>query len=886
MTGYLLSMLLSCGGDAGEIRVYNPEPKVEIISHTPGDEVVEGQPFTIVAQVSDLNHGEEELGVIWYKGTSLLCDWTAPSEEGRSTCQAVLYEGDPQVSVVARDPGGESGTAAIQFSILPNEAPTVLILSPVSGQRYYSNQLIEFKAKVSDAEDDSPSLTMVWESSVQGVVETLGQTSDSNGVFEEYTDLSEGNHSITLTTIDTSGKESIDSVGISVLGSNTEPECSIHTPEEGDGFELNSSVTFGGSAFDEETPYSDLVVSWYSDKDGFLGTSSPDSAGEITTAFTSLTEGDHSITMDVVDDGGLTCSRVQSVVIDIPPSISLIVPSDSSTHPHGESILFQFQVLDNHDTSEDLTVEMTSDLQGSLDTIGLDSTGLGQSYLSDLQAGSHLIVVSAEDSSGLEGSLTFSLDVNTRPEVTAVSLEPEPAYTGDVIMAVAESADADGDMVSLSYAWYVDGALVPETSDSLDGLTYFDRDQVVQAYVTPNDGFYDGEAVATSEYTIPNAPPSTPSSIAFDPPSPVYNEDSLTCVPVGISDADGDVLAYTYTWSLNGELWEGATENDGATIPIEDLLFGDEWTCEAFATDGYVDSEAASETVEIGVGCQLTECDYHAAGVDFITIEAGSFVMGSPILEVGRYADEEDHIVYLNNDFYMMTTEVTQGMFENLMGYNPSYFATCGENCPVENVTWHEAASFSNALSLEDGLVPCYSCVGTGAQTECTAPGSPYSSSSCTGYRLPTEAEWEFSARGGSSESFDSPNGGGGLPSGAGQSCSAGLILDDGTLISSISWYCGNNATYGIKEVAQKLPNTFGLYDMYGNIKEWCNDWYDLYSGVTETDPSGPVVGTERVVRGGYWFSRPQDLRASARSSTDPSDQYYVYGFRLVRVLH
>ena len=285
MSGFLLSLLVSCGGDTGEIRVYNPEPKVEIISHTPGDEVVEGQPFTIVAQVSDLNHGEEELGVIWYKGTSLLCDWAAPTEDGRAVCQAVLYEGDPQVSIVARDPGGESGTAAIQFSILPNEAPSVLILSPVSGQRYYSGQLIEFKAKVSDPEDDPPSLSLRWESSVDGVVEGLGEFSDSNGVFEQYTVLGEGDHSITLTTTDTSGKESIDSVGISVLGSNTDPNCSVLNPDEGDGFELNSSVTFRGSASDDETPYADLVVSWFSDKDGFLGTSIPDSFGDVTAAF-------------------------------------------------------------------------------------------------------------------------------------------------------------------------------------------------------------------------------------------------------------------------------------------------------------------------------------------------------------------------------------------------------------------------------------------------------------------------------------------------------------------------------------------------------------------------------------------------------------------------
>ena len=256
----------------------------------------------------------------------------------------------------------------------------------------------------------------------------------------------------------------------------------------------------------------------------------------------------------------------------------------------------------------------------------------------------------------------------------------------------------------------------------------------------------------------------------------------------------------------------------------------------------------------------------------FKDIPAGAFTMGSPTSESCREqysAKETQHKVTLTQGFQMSATEVPQGAFEALMGYNPSKFTECGTDCPVEQVTWHEAAAYCNALSEQDGHTPCYSCSGSGTNVTCQEHGAFTGSKlyQCPGYRLPTEAEWEYAYRAGTTTAFYN---------GAISSC---FGSDDNA--GKIGWY-SSNAGGTTHPAGQKDPNAWGLHDMAGNVWEWCHDGYkqDLGSAPA-TDPV--FAGSSRVLRGGSWYDSPYSLRAANRRDGPPSGRYDGIGFRCSR---
>jgi formylglycine-generating enzyme required for sulfatase activity len=253
-----------------------------------------------------------------------------------------------------------------------------------------------------------------------------------------------------------------------------------------------------------------------------------------------------------------------------------------------------------------------------------------------------------------------------------------------------------------------------------------------------------------------------------------------------------------------------------------------------------------------------------------LPIKAGVFFMGSPTTEPCRGTNETRHQVTLTHNFEIQSTEVTQSQFVAALGYQP--FSSCGPPCPVMNVSWHEAAAYTNAVSAKAGLGLCYSCTGSQSGVVCTVAAAYTTAAKtiydCPGYRLPTEAEWEFSYRSGTATAlYDGPLAG----------CTANDVNAD-----RIAWYNEKDA----HPVGQKQANAWGMLDMAGNAYEWVNDYYveDL-GAVAAVDPVGGVQDACRTVRGGSWQDSVGKLRAASRSSDQPQQSYADYGFRVARTL-
>ena len=230
-------------------------------------------------------------------------------------------------------------------------------------------------------------------------------------------------------------------------------------------------------------------------------------------------------------------------------------------------------------------------------------------------------------------------------------------------------------------------------------------------------------------------------------------------------------------------------------------------------------------------------------------IPAGTFTMGCTSEQDSDCYDSEkpSHEVTIDHDFYMMESEVTQTVYQRVMRNNPSSFQ--GLNRPVENVSWFDAVKFANTLSSIEGLEKCYSVDGNTVS---------WLNLSCTGWRLPTEAEWEYAARGGESHEY------------------AGSDIAD-----EIAWYRENSNTQ-THDVCGKQVNGYGLCDMSGNVSEWVWDFYGEYPREPVTNPRGVSSASRRVFRGGDWINSLSSLRSSGRSNYTPSGRNGI-GFRLAR---
>lgn len=230
----------------------------------------------------------------------------------------------------------------------------------------------------------------------------------------------------------------------------------------------------------------------------------------------------------------------------------------------------------------------------------------------------------------------------------------------------------------------------------------------------------------------------------------------------------------------------------------------------------------------------------NSVGMTFRIIPAGEFTMGSPETEPRRRTDEPQRRVTISQEFYLATTEVTQGQFQAVMKTQPwtgKTYVKSGEHYAATYISWSDAAEFCKRLSNREKRT----------------------------YRLPTEAEWEYACRAGSTSAFS--------------------FGDEESKLPDYGWF-GANA-FNKKErfthrTALKKPNAWGLYDMHGNNWEWCGDWYELPVAKNATNPQGPAEKTKKVIRGGSWHGSPALCRSACRFKRDPEVRTNDLGFRVL----
>ena len=333
---------------------------------------------------------------------------------------------------------------------------------------------------------------------------------------------------------------------------------------------------------------------------------------------------------------------------------------------------------------------------------------------------------------------------------------------------------------------------------------------------------------------------------------------AVTTWPTGLTAVYGQTLADIALTSFTNN-GTGAFSWDNPDDPVGDL--GVQSHSMTFTPTDAANYDTVTDDVTIIVRL-----------LDMAWVEAGSFEMGTNLGTVSSSNTTPVHMVTLTDGFLMGKYEVTQEQYQKVMGTNPSNFS--GNNLPVEKVSWYDALVFCNKLSIAEGLSPAYRVDyktdpeewGPVPTTSNTLWNAATIVSYANGYRLPTEAQWEYAAKGGNTgEKF---------------TYAGSDTVDD------VAWYT-DNSDDTTHAVGTKAPNGLGLYDMSGNVYEWCWDWTANYTSGAQTDPTGADSGRYRVIRGGsYYGSAPYYIRSHYRYSYDPHlRDNEELGFRVVRLL-
>ncbi|MDD2229289.1 MAG: chitobiase/beta-hexosaminidase C-terminal domain-containing protein [Candidatus Cloacimonetes bacterium] len=432
---------------------------------------------------------------------------------------------------------------------------------------------------------------------------------------------------------------------------------------------------------------------------------------------------------------------------------------------------------------------------------------------------------------------TATYTIGTTPGTVATPTFSPPAATYTTAQSVTISCATSG--ATIFYSTDGSSPSIQYTSPVTISTT-----STLKAKATKSG--WNDSTIASGQYTI-NAP-QTVATPTFSPAGGSYSSAqnlSLGCTTSGAT--------IRYTTNGNDPTANSTQYNSSISVSQTTTI-----KAKAFKS-GWTDSAIASATYTIS-----------STPGQMVYVPGGTFTMGRTT--GGGDSDELPiHNVTLN-PFYMGKYEVTQAEYSQYMQPSSSWTSSygLGNNYPAYYVSWYAILKYCNLRSMAEGLTPVYSISGStnpanwGAVP--TSTNTTWNAAICNwtanGYRLPTEAEWEYAARG----ATNNPD----------------YLYSGSDDIDAVAWY-SSNAGSASHPVGSKSPNALGLYDMSGNLYEWCWDWYSSYSSSLQNNPTGPSSGSGRILRGGYWYDRAGLCRVANRDSDSPFDFYFGIGFRVCR---
>ena len=547
---------------------------------------------TFEGVVSDTEDPPADLGVTWESDLDGVLDVANEADSaGTLIGRTTLSEGEHLITLRVEDTHGKVGTDAVTVTVGPaNRAPDCALNRPADASVWVFGDSIDFAGLASDADVDAEELDYALRSDIDGLL-GVGTPTNTGDIALETDTLSKGTHLITLEVADEVEASCEDTIQVIV---DTPPVVEITNPA--DGTEQNEDEPFAvrGSVADEQDAAPALDIVWESDVDGVLDAAPAATDGSLTFSAAGLSLGVHVLSLTATDSVGLSDTASISIevnglptapVISIVPAapgsgVDLVASIDTdSTDPDGDAVSYAYAWSRNG-----LATSHTGDTVPAADTVKDDAWEA---------------TVTPSDALGSGPSATASVTIgNGVPTVDSAGVTPSGPTTDETLTVTATGSDPDGDPVALTYEWFVDGLSTGQTGSTLDGASWFDKDQVIWVEVVANDGDDSSAATTTASVTAVNTPPEAP-TIRLTPTAPRSSNDDIVCeVTADGPDDDGDAQTHDFAWTVDGVAYTSAFDSGStSTVDAADVDEGEVWACTVTPNDGDDDGATASASV-------------------------------------------------------------------------------------------------------------------------------------------------------------------------------------------------------------------------------------------------------------------------------------------------